>query len=276
MTKRYCKVKASEPGALEKWNKPTEAISLITSNDVHRFLNYCLKLKRGRDNRHLKGIKKASALKADWKSFRSYYREVTRQSINPELSEEINTGIRHLVDKFQLETPEREKTPVYVQDLTKFNETVLQTQERRFHLGYERIQLCLFNMLGIFTVNRLSALLSLQFKHLRFSIQRDPQGGPPILLVEIRSEHLKKLLGITQLNNFPLPEIIDDPSLIFSPHVFMFGILFWLEAFAAPGLQSMEATRKLFVQRGQQQMELPLKRDIEEYFVFCKIDTIDG
>lgn len=54
-------------------------------------------------------------------------------------------------------------------------------------------------MLGIFTVNRLSALLSLQFKHLRFSIQRDPQGGPPILLVEIRSEHLKKLLGITQL-----------------------------------------------------------------------------
>lgn len=93
MTKRYCKVKASEPGALEKWNKPTEAISLITSNDVHRFLNYCLKLKRGRDNRHLKGIKKASALKADWKSFRSYYREVTRQSINPELSEEINTVI---------------------------------------------------------------------------------------------------------------------------------------------------------------------------------------
>jgi hypothetical protein len=54
-------------------------------------------------------------------------------------------------------------------------------------------------MLGIFTVNRLSALLSLQFKHLRASIQKDPLGGPPIPLVEVRSEHTKQFLGTTQL-----------------------------------------------------------------------------
>jgi hypothetical protein len=83
--------------------------------------------------------------------------------------------------------------------LTEFNETILRTQEKRFHLGYERIQLCLFTMLGIFTVNRLSALLSLQFKHLQFSIQKDPEDGPPILLVEIKSEHTKQLLGASPL-----------------------------------------------------------------------------
>lgn len=50
---------------------------------------------------------------------------------------------------------EREKTPVYVQDLTEFNETTLRTQEKRFHVGFERIQICLFTMLGIYTVNHL-------------------------------------------------------------------------------------------------------------------------
>lgn len=97
-----------------------------------------------------------------------------------------------------MDQKERDKTPVYVQDLTEFNETILRTQERRFYLGYERIQLCVFTMLGIYTVNRLDALLFLQFKHLRFSIQRDPLGGPPIPLIEIRSEHVKQFLGLTQ------------------------------------------------------------------------------
>jgi hypothetical protein len=93
---------------------------------------------------------------------------------------------------------EREKTGVYLQDLTEFNETVLRTTEKRFHLGFERIQICLFTILGIFTVNRISALLSLQLKHLQFSIQRDPLGGPPIPMVELRAEHTKQYLGTTQ------------------------------------------------------------------------------
>ncbi|KAJ5089841.1 hypothetical protein N7532_008525 [Penicillium argentinense] len=94
-------------------------------------------------------------------------------------------GIRKLIDKFELDEQERGKGPVYVQDLTELNETIFRTQEKRFNFGYEHIQMCLFSMLGIFTVNRLSALLSLQLKHLQFSIQKDPQGGPPVLLAEV-------------------------------------------------------------------------------------------
>lgn len=108
-------------------------------------------------------------------------------------------GIRSLIDKFGLDSQERDKTAVYVQDLTEFNDTIIRTQEKRFNVGYERIQLCLFSMLGIYTVNRLSALLSLQFKHLQFSIQNDSYEGPPVLLMEIRSEHTKQFLGTSQL-----------------------------------------------------------------------------
>lgn len=93
---------------------------------------------------------------------------------------------------------EREKTGVYVSDLTAFNETVLRTTEKRWHLGFERMQICLFTILGIFTLNRISALLSLQFKHLQFSIQRDPLGGPPIPMVELRAAHTKQFLGTEQ------------------------------------------------------------------------------
>ncbi|CAG8146657.1 unnamed protein product [Penicillium nalgiovense] len=273
---KYCRVKAAQAGALLKWDDPVEALREVTPNDVHRFFNYCMKLKYGEGGRHLKGTSKASALKADWKGFRGYYRRITRTRITAEDSEEINAGIRKLIDKFDLDTQERGKEPVYVQDLTELNETILRTQERRFHFGYERIQLCLFNMLGIYTVNRLHALLSLQFHHLRFSIQDNPEGGPPVLLVEIKSEHTKQFLGTSQVNNFPFPEIINDPSLVFSPHTFIFGILFWLQAFEVPALSSMERLRKLFVEGGRQQMELPLKCEVEDYYVFCKTEVVNG
>ena len=74
----------------------------------------------------------------------------------------------------------------------------------------------------------------------------------------------------------PLPEIIDDPSLIFSPRAFIFGTLFWLQAFDIRGLSSMEQLRKLFVKGGRQQIELPLKPEIEDSYLFCKTAIVDG
>ncbi|CRL29484.1 unnamed protein product [Penicillium camemberti] len=61
------------------------------------------------------------------KSFRGYFRRITRTRISPEDSEEINTGIRKLIDKFSLNQQERGKEPVYIQDLTELNETILRT-----------------------------------------------------------------------------------------------------------------------------------------------------
>jgi hypothetical protein len=83
-------VKAVEDGALPKWSDPEVALWQVTTNDAHRFLNYCMKLKRGKNDRLLKGIKKGSALIADWKSFQGYYRRITRTSFTDVQNEEIN------------------------------------------------------------------------------------------------------------------------------------------------------------------------------------------
>ncbi|CAI7589374.1 unnamed protein product [Penicillium glandicola] len=90
-------------GALLKWDDPVEALREVTPNNVHRFFNYYMKLKYGEGGRYLKGTSKASALKADWKGFRGYYRRITRTRITTEDSEEINAGIRKLIDKFDLD-----------------------------------------------------------------------------------------------------------------------------------------------------------------------------
>lgn len=107
--------------------------------------------------------------------------------------------MKYLVEENGLDTQPGKKTPVYIEDIGPFNETILSTQEKKFYLGFQRIQVCLFNSLGLFTVHRRNALLSLQFKDLQVSLQKDPRGGPPIPLVELTSEGTKKFLGQTKL-----------------------------------------------------------------------------
>lgn len=114
-------------------------------------------------------------------------------------------GMKYLVQEFGLDTQPGRKTPVYIEDIGPFNETILSTQEKKFHLGFQRIQVCLFNSLGIFTVHRRSALLSLQFKDLVISLQKDPRGGPPVPLIELTPEGTKKFLGITKLYGYAIP-----------------------------------------------------------------------
>ena len=38
----------------------------------------------------------------------------------------------------------------------------------------------------------------------------------------------------------------------------------------------MERLRELLVEGGRQQMQLPLKPEIEEYYLFCKTEMVDG
>lgn len=77
-------------------------------------------------------------------------------------------------------------------------------------------------------------------------------------------------------NSFILPEIIYGISLVFSPHVFLFGFLFHANAFENPSLRSMEDVRRLFPDDGCQEMPLPLKHEMMDCYVFCKVDVVDG
>ncbi|KAF7184219.1 hypothetical protein CNMCM7691_004844 [Aspergillus felis] len=251
----YCRIKAIEPSADPKWEDTEDALRQASPNDMHRFLNWCLKLEYNKD---------------------VYYTKVTKQVMSKEMGGAVRTGMRHLIDKRALDKQRRANIPVYIEDMVPFNETILQTRKKRFHLGFQRIILCLYNTIGLFTVNQKEAMLHLQFKHLQISLQRDPRGGPPIPTIEIEPEFVKSILGMSNVNTFVLPEIVYGISLVFSPHVLLFIVLFYVNAFEAPHLTSMEALRRLLVEDGRQEMQLPLKKEMDDYYVFPKVGVIDG
>jgi hypothetical protein len=50
--------------------------------------------------------------------------------------------------------------------------------------------------------------------------------------------------------------------------MFLLGMLFQNKAFKAPNLQSMEDLCQLFLKGGWQQMPLPLKWEMVDYYMF--------
>jgi hypothetical protein len=63
---------------------------------------------------------------------------------------------------------------------------------------------------------------------------------------------------------------------VFSPHVLLFSILFFIQAFEAPDLKSMEDIQRLFIEDDRQEMPLPLKREMDNYYVFPTVAVVDG
>ncbi|OGM39396.1 hypothetical protein ABOM_012132 [Aspergillus bombycis] len=273
--KRFCVIKAQLEPNESKWQKPEDALRRSSNNDKYRFLGWTLKLDRGKNGQKLKQIHKASSLMTDWKNLRLYYQRLTKTQINDQDSKEILAGIRYLVFENGLDTQPGKKTPVYIEDIAPLNETILSTQEKKFYLGLQRIQVCLFNSLALFTVHRQNALLSLQFKDLQISLQKDPHGGPPILNIELTPEGTKKFLGITKLTTFCLLEVIYGPSLVLCPHTLLFGILFYARAFRN-GLRSKAQLRKLFIRKRCEQLVIPFDPAKADWYVFCKTELVDG
>jgi hypothetical protein len=71
-------------------------------------------------------------------------------------------------------------------------------------------------------------------------------------------------------NTFPIPEIIYDPSLLLSPHVFLLGLIFADNAFLAPTLTSAEQLSRLDIRPGTNQLEIPLKPSMSNIPIFRK------
>ncbi|KAE8379024.1 hypothetical protein BDV26DRAFT_303912 [Aspergillus bertholletiae] len=214
-----------------------------SNNDMYRFLGWCLKLEREKKSRYLKGIHKSSSLEADWKNLRGYYQRLTKTRINDHNRSEVHRGLKYLVYKNRLNTQPTKKTPVYIEDIDLFNETILSTQEKKFHLRFQRIQIYIFNSLGLFT-----------FKDLQISLQKDPHGDPPVRLIELIVSGTKKFLGQTKLTTFTLPEVIYRPLLILCLYTLIFGILFYTQAFQNPNLILNTKLRNLFISKGCEQL----------------------
>ena len=72
-------------------------------------------------------------------------------------------------------------------------------------------------------------------------------------------------------NTFPIPEVVYDPSLIFSPHVVLSGLMFDDQVFAAPNLTSPAQLSILEIEPGYNQLPLPLKPEMGNVPVFRSI-----
>ncbi|KAJ6138771.1 hypothetical protein N7471_005257 [Penicillium samsonianum] len=59
------------------------------------------------------------------------------------------------------------------------------------------------------------------------------------------------MIELEPYNTFALPKIIYGVSLIFSPYVLLFIILFYIHAFKAPHLISIEDLRRLLIEGGR-------------------------
>ena len=67
---------------------------------------------------------------------------------------------------------------------------------------------------------------------------------------------------------FPIPEIIYDPTLVLSPHVFLLGMLFKARAFKSPSIDCPERLYSLGVLDSLNEQALPLKEELDDDFVF--------
>jgi hypothetical protein len=81
---------------------------------------------------------------------------------------------------------------------------------------------------------------------------------------------------VANRNEFKIPEIIFDPTLVLSPHVCLLGMLFHLKGFKTrsldgPVLDCPENLYRLRVLDGLGQQQLVLKEEIKDKFVFCQV-----
>ncbi|CEO59611.1 hypothetical protein PMG11_04283 [Penicillium brasilianum] len=210
---------------------PEQEFQKLSIAILHTFLDWALNLRRGKNGRRLPGIKRKSSLETFWKVFRLVFERATSEKIGSQMNRQMRRVIRKLARKHKLSWKGREKSTMFVEDLTMVVETAISTTKKKFGHGRHRIELCLFLQLAGLTANRPGAVLSLRYRHIRVSLLRDPQGGPHRILIEFKFEYTKGFLGAKDENTYILPEIIFDPSLVLSPHVFLLGLLFADRAF---------------------------------------------
>ncbi|ORX95381.1 hypothetical protein BCR34DRAFT_607969 [Clohesyomyces aquaticus] len=246
------------------------AYTTVSVRTLHTFFDWLLDQRQGKGGRKRRGTKFASSLGTYWKVYRLVYERATSVKIDGKMNRSMHKVLRKLAKKHGLKKIGRDKACMYIEDQTLVLQTNLETTEKRYSHGRYRIQAHLYLQLGGFTANRPQALLNLCYRHIQVTLLRDPEGGPHRVLLEFTFEFTKEFLGIKDMNTFPLPEIIYDESLIFSPHVFLLGVLFRDQAFAAYNLTSPEELSRLHIPQSRNELPLRLNQELDDIPVFRK------
>ncbi|KFY96390.1 hypothetical protein V500_02463 [Pseudogymnoascus sp. VKM F-4518 (FW-2643)] len=249
---------------------PAQCFRDVTIRFLKGFLSWVCDQRRGKGGRRRPGIKHTTSLETFWKWYNLVYKLEVGEKIDEMIIRQGQDLIKFVADQKGLDNSKRESATMYAEDLAEFSRVLLTTTQMTFALGWLRIQQILFSQLAGITGNRPEALLQLRLRHLELTLIRDPGGGRPRLFIELSPEFTKGFLGLKDVNKFKIPEIIYDPTLVLSPHVFLLGMLFKVQAFKSPSIYSPEKLYSLNVLQGMNEQELPLKDEMLDNFVFCQ------
>ncbi|KKZ67419.1 hypothetical protein EMCG_06914 [[Emmonsia] crescens] len=245
-----------------------KAYNNISIRTLYSFLCWVCDRRQGQNGRR-RGIKRLSSLQTFWKWFQMVYKAKAGRRIDQMIITQSQDLLRFIAKEKGLSEEGIKKGTMYVQDLAELCRVLLATTEMLFLVGYLRIQLILFCHFAGYTANRPSAVLDVRLGDLELTLVRDTIYGRPRLVVKVTFDYTR-FLGKKASDTFTLSEIIYDPSLILSPHVFLLGMLFHFQAFKSPSLTSPERLYDLGVLEGLNQQKLPLRDDLRDKFLFCE------
>ncbi|OJD16129.1 hypothetical protein AJ78_03709 [Emergomyces pasteurianus Ep9510] len=247
------------------------AYRALSIQSLKGFLSWACDQRRGKGGRRRPGIQAVSSLITFWKQYSQAYKQDTSNDIDPLIMSQSQDVIELIADEKKLNRDPRPPGTMYVDDLAEYNRVLLTTNEMEFQVGWARIQLILYTQLAGVTANRPDALTQLRYCDLVLTLVRDPHSSTPRLCVGLTALFTKTHLGMKDANTFWLPEIIYDPTLVLSPHVFLLGMLFHIQAFKSPSIRTAEQLYSLGILDGLNQQELPMRDDLLDKFVFCMV-----
>ncbi|OJD27056.1 hypothetical protein ACJ73_01562 [Blastomyces percursus] len=244
---------------------------------LYAFFNWRCDIRRGKNGRHCPGIRYKSSLETFWKWWHLVFKQETDSALSKVTIVKIDDVIALVAKEKGLELTRKPKKNMYIEDVAEFALVLLTTTEMTFVCGWQRIQILFFVQLAAITASRPGALLHLRYRDIALSLIRDPEGGRPRLFVFLKPDFTKRFLGKKAPNEFKIPEIIFDPTLVLSPHVCLLSMLFHIEGFkkistTGPVLDSAEKLYSLKVLEGKGQQELRLKDELLDKFVFCQVE----
>ncbi|KAL4916002.1 hypothetical protein BDW62DRAFT_218975 [Aspergillus aurantiobrunneus] len=230
---RYCRHIGIDPAL--QWK--TISDSDETVRFLYGFFAWRCDICHGKNSRHSPCLRTKSLLETFWKLWHLVLKQETASGL---CKETICKVIALVAQEKELELTGRPKKNMYIEDVAEFARVLLTTIEMTFACSWQRIQMLFFCQLAAYTASRPGALLHLCYQDIGLKLIWDPEGGQP------------------WLNEFKIPEIIFDPSLVLSPHVCLLSMLFHIQGF------------KRLSKTGPQ--ELLLKDELSDKFVFCQVE----
>ncbi|OQD78924.1 hypothetical protein PENANT_c071G10263 [Penicillium antarcticum] len=267
---KFCKGGKRDPVECFSWLSDTEE----TVRFLKALFSWRCDQRRGKNGRRTAGMKHKSSLETFWKWWHLVYKSEVGHGLSKDTIVKVEDVLAIVATEKKLCFDRRPKATMYIEDVAEFARVILSTTEMTFPCGWYRVQLLLYCQLAAITGSRPGALLNLRYRDLMLTLIRDPSGGRPRLFIYMRPEFTKSFLGKKESNTFPIPEIVFDPTLVLSPHVFLLGMLFRIGAFKNFSKDGRVVDRpenlyNLRVMNGLGQQELKLKTEILDQYVFC-------